>query len=722
MIFTFYSFKGGVGRSMALANVAELLYHWGLKVLIVDFDLEAPGLERYFNVPEAVDKPANVQDKRGVIDMLSSYKALRSLPLPNRMQQGNSGDSHCQDEFPFPMEPINNFIVPIYEATERGTLSIISAGRRSGDWFGHYAESVRCFDWDDFYKNWDGELFFEWFRKEVEKIADVVLIDSRTGITEMGGVCTYQLADVVVMFVAPNQQNLDGTMMMARSLSNPELIEKGRKGRSLSLVFVPSRVESGEKELLDKFEEDFTQILGSFIAPTLKFNKSAFIDLKVPYVPYYGYMENVAVREADRASASDLSEAFERLALILAQLAPEITILQQILKTNPLSQSYSSASVLPLQFQSLIADKTEGFVGRQFVFDAISEFLQKQPNGYFIIEADPGVGKSAILAEYVRRTGCVAYFNVRSQGITAASDFLKSVCTQLIERYNLPYKELHPDNTRDGNFLARLLDEIVRGNHALPLVIAVDALDEVDLNSQTEGANVLYLPASLPDGVFFILTKRPTPLPLVVNKQKPFDLMQYQAESLEDVQTYIRQRTNHSPSLQEWISSRGLAEEEFVTTLGEKSDRNFMYLRYVLPEIECGAYQDLNIENLPEGLEQYYYQHWQHMGMTAKPLPRTKIKIVYVLAEAIKPVSGQMICEFIGEDLFTVQEVLDDWNQFLREQRIEGQTRYSIYHASFKDFLHRQDIVQMAGVALQNINAQIAGDLLSKWKKRRDRE
>jgi hypothetical protein len=282
---------------------------------------------------------------------------------------------------------------------------------------------------------------------------------------------------------------------------------------------------------------------------------------------------------------------------------------------------------------------------------------------------------------------------------------------------------LHPDNTRDGNFLARLLDEIVRANPALRLVIAVDALDEVDLNSQTAGANVLYLPASLPNGVYFIVTKRPTPLPLVVNNSRIFDLMEYQAESLEDVQTYIRQRTTQSPSLQKWMRSRGLTVEEFVTTLGEKSDRNFMYLRYVLPEIESGAYQDLNIENLPEGLEQYYYQHWQHMGMTAKnESRRTKIKIVYVLAEAIKPVSCQMISQFTGEDAFTVQEVLDDWKQFLREQDIERQKRYSIYHASFQDFLHRQDIVQMAGVTLQGINAQIAGDLLSKWKKQRDRE
>src|SRR5262245_15866916 len=47
-IVTFYSYKGGVGRSMALANIAVLLARRGLKVLTVDWDLEAPGLERYF--------------------------------------------------------------------------------------------------------------------------------------------------------------------------------------------------------------------------------------------------------------------------------------------------------------------------------------------------------------------------------------------------------------------------------------------------------------------------------------------------------------------------------------------------------------------------------------------------------------------------------------------------------------------------------------------------
>ncbi|HAX89723.1 MAG TPA: hypothetical protein DCY91_26555 [Cyanobacteria bacterium UBA11370] len=422
---------------------------------------------------------------------------------------------------------------------------------------------------------------------------------------------------------------------------------------------------------------------------------------------------NLQEIQAQQLTVRDLENSLRDLA---GNVPQDIAEIKGLLQRIDQQLVMSSPPPVPLQFQSLIDDKTEGFVGREFVFNAIEAFLQEQPNGYFIIEADPGVGKSAILAEYVRRTGCVAHFNVRSQGINRAEEFLKSICIQLIERYQLPYEvPLHPDNTRDGNFLARLLNEIstkcrdVADNACT--VIAVDALDEVDLDSQAKGANVLYLPASLPNGVYFIVTKRPISLPFVVNKSHVFNVMDYQAESLDDVQVYIRQRTHQSPLLQEWIASRELTIEEFVIRLGEKSDRNFMYLRYVLPGIEHGEYNDLSIENLPKGLEQYYYQHWERMGMTAKPLPRTKIKIVYVLSEALKPISCELISQFVNEDEFTVQEVLEEWEQFLREQEIEGQIRYSIYHASFQDFLHRREIVKKAGVTIQGINALIADNL-----------
>ncbi len=379
------------------------------------------------------------------------------------------------------------------------------------------------------------------------------------------------------------------------------------------------------------------------------------------------------------------------------------------------------AEVIPLlqdkpkyenQLQSrLIQEKIEGFVGRQFVFDAIQTFLDHQPNGYFIIEGDPGIGKSAILAKYVEKTGCVAHFNVRSLGVNRAENFLESVCTQLISRYNLPYPNLPADAKKDGQFFAKLLDEIVsKQKSETKLIIAVDALDEVD-HSDHSGANILYLPIRLPKGVYFLLTQRPLTLPLTVTTPiHRFNLMQYQAESLADIKSYIREELKRL-QLNAWVQNQKLTEENFITQLADKSENNFMYLRYILGDIETGKYQDLTINQLPQGLQAYYEDHWRQMGMMTKPLPRTKIKIVYVLSELPETVSRELIVDLVKEDALTVQEVLEEWEQFLREEMIGGETRYGIYHQSFCDFLARKDIVQAAGVTLPGINAQIADNL-----------
>src|SRR5438105_5947194 len=147
MFCSFYSFKGGVGRSMAVANVAELLYRQGLHVLMVDFDLEAPGLERFFEVPEAKHSPEEVMSARGLIDLLFSYKELRSLPQINSKEVF---ERQTHSEFPFPVEPLTNFIVPLYEENpSSGNLAIIPAGRRGDADFTRYANQVRSFDWND---------------------------------------------------------------------------------------------------------------------------------------------------------------------------------------------------------------------------------------------------------------------------------------------------------------------------------------------------------------------------------------------------------------------------------------------------------------------------------------------------------------------------------------------------------------------------------------------
>ncbi len=46
-VITFYSYKGGVGRTSALMNAAHRLVAKGKTVVVLDFDLEAPGVDAF---------------------------------------------------------------------------------------------------------------------------------------------------------------------------------------------------------------------------------------------------------------------------------------------------------------------------------------------------------------------------------------------------------------------------------------------------------------------------------------------------------------------------------------------------------------------------------------------------------------------------------------------------------------------------------------------------
>ena len=318
MIYTFYSYKGGVGRSMAMANIAELFYRAGMKVLMVDWDLEAPGLEKFFDLDVE-----SVLDKPGVMDMILDYKEKMAQEL----------EATSEEDLPF-LKPKDLALEVYPNAPGEGKLYLLTAGRRSKDQFSDYANSVLSFNWKDFYENWDGELYFEWFRRRLDEMADVVLVDSRTGVTEMGGVCTYHFADVVVMFCATNKQNLDGTYEMARNLKDPDVL-KGRNGRPIDLLIVPSRVEDrAEAQRLTRFHRDFVDRFKDpkLLPENLKGGSEALWRLKIPQVPYYAFNEMVATRETGEVQSEDLANAFVNLTDAMASLSGKGEILGRLSK------------------------------------------------------------------------------------------------------------------------------------------------------------------------------------------------------------------------------------------------------------------------------------------------------------------------------------------------------------------------------------------------------
>ncbi|RCJ38765.1 NACHT domain protein [Nostoc minutum NIES-26] len=366
----------------------------------------------------------------------------------------------------------------------------------------------------------------------------------------------------------------------------------------------------------------------------------------------------------------------------------------------------------PAEFKSLIREKIRSFCGRKFVFDAFKQFCDTNRSGYFTVVGDAGMGKSTIAAKYVWDNKSPCYFNILSDGRNRAELFLESIRKQLIKRYQL-------QNAEKAN-LADLLEQVSKKlTDSDRLVIVVDALDEVE---QETGGNLLDLPPSLPERVYFLLTRRPytrdkkrLSAPDVPVEELDLRGSQYIDLSREDIKEYIRFFLNddqdYKNSIRQWIQDRNISDNDFVEQVATKSENNFMYLRYVLPGIAKGEYNDLSLKQLPDGLQEYYQVHWQRMGMEEKP-QEVKVFILFILVEIGTPIPCEMIAAIAEQDEYEVQVVLDEWVEYFKLQNIKGENCYSIYHASFLDFLKVKRILDSKRKLFQEVNQRIADYLI----------
>ena len=361
---------------------------------------------------------------------------------------------------------------------------------------------------------------------------------------------------------------------------------------------------------------------------------------------------------------------------------------------------------LSLEFKSIITEKIRGFYGRHFVFEAFKKFLDNK-NGYFTVVGDPGMGKSAIAAKYVADNHAICYFNIRVERRSRPELFLKSVRKQLISRYSLV-------NMEDADLPTLLAEVSRRISSSKPLVIVVDALDEVE---QEPGENILYLPTTLPDHVYFLLTRRPyLPNTKRLNVSpgvavEELDLTKsYVDSSHEDVKGCIRlfldEDPNYGDALRTWIQNRNLTREEFAEQVASKSENNFMYLRYVLPAIARGFYDDLTLKQLPDGLQDYYQTHWVRMGMDDAP-KEMKVIILFILVEIGTPIPCEVIADIAAQDKYDVQSILAEWVEYLKEEKVEEDICYSIYHTSFLDFLNKKRDLAATRNLFRDVNQRI---------------
>ncbi|HEX8864551.1 MAG TPA: tetratricopeptide repeat protein [Lentzea sp.] len=290
---TFYSYKGGVGRSFCLSNVAVQLARWGNSVLCVDFDLDAPGLHEYF-------KPyrSSLNDG-GLVEVVSG-----------------------QVEWIDVVEPVS---VPDTE-----NLALLAAGAMNSS----YADRAQSLSWPELFAEQDLGWRFEKIRAEWEDTFDFVLIDSRTGITDIGGICTAQLPDVLVLCVAPNQQNIAGALEVAqRAADARDKLPYDRDG----LLYLPvvSRFDSKEEYerarlWRTRMADAFAPLYASWM-PKDQNDDHPELGLiertTVPYLPYWSFGEEIAVLDERSGSPDSVSYYVDNIAALLTHRLADADVL-----------------------------------------------------------------------------------------------------------------------------------------------------------------------------------------------------------------------------------------------------------------------------------------------------------------------------------------------------------------------------------------------------------
>jgi tetratricopeptide (TPR) repeat protein len=288
-IVTFYSWKGGVGRTVALANIGVQLARRGKRVLLVDWDLEAPGLDRYFHSEESaqypsmvIRPPGNATGLLGALADASSSDRRKLIP--------EDWKSRCME-----------ILLPALPAPHAGLsptsphpLHVLGSGLGSSD----FVKGLQNFSWVNFFAEHRGGDWLESLRNQWRESYDFVLIDSRTGLTDSGGVCTVQMPDTLVLVFTANAQSLRDGLDFING------VHRARAGfpferAPLSVVPLLSRWD-GQRETdlanqwLGRIEKEITPLVELWLPKD--FSRRRLLErLRVPHVARFTFGEPLPV-------------------------------------------------------------------------------------------------------------------------------------------------------------------------------------------------------------------------------------------------------------------------------------------------------------------------------------------------------------------------------------------------------------------------------------------
>jgi len=431
---TFYSYKGGVGRSMALVNIACLAAKENKKILLIDCDLEAPGLHQFFKVKEG---------SKGFVDLISDVKEWISI------EDNNNEEGYCQ----FMGEQLENYIEKNVNPVASNTFSLgmgnadhagdnktdfdksvsidlIKAGRFDNN----YSTKLNSIEWLEIYKL--APSFFRTFAYCLEKSYDYIFIDARTGLADTSGICTMLMPQKLVLVFALNNQNINGVVDVARQAIDYRL--SSNDYRELQVYPLPSRIENSAnpylQEWIDNYKEKFVALF------TEKYmldecNLSSYFDRSfIQYYAIHAYGENIPALYENSGSSNFIAYNYNSFFAVLKKDLPawDILSIEEELGNERLASEHLNNGL-------------ELFY-KQELKESIEEYLKAIELNPFYAQAYNALGTSySFLAKYTEAINCfdkaidlkadyaIAYYNrglVKNNlnlSIDSLNDYTKSI-------------------------------------------------------------------------------------------------------------------------------------------------------------------------------------------------------------------------------------------------------------------------------------------------------
>lgn len=309
-VVTFYSYKGGTGRTMALSNIAVLLArreNASVPVLMLDWDMEAPGLHHYFEQHE---------ERPGVLEFFEACRQqIERFSLEGGGGQGAGRDDALLAQRVLDAIDWQQYVVRVDQGSP---LYLMRAGRFDAS----YSERLAQMRWDQLFDTCPA--LFRCFADTLAQHFRYVLVDSRTGRTDSAGICTTLLPKKLVVVFTPNRQSLEGVdALVTRAIEYRRSHEDEQ--RPLLVYPLPSRIEMGDgaqraewrrgdaHKGIAGFQPMFERLLRtSYGLPQIALD-SYFDEVQLQQTKTFAYGEQLAVRidqGGDRFSLTRTFEAF----------------------------------------------------------------------------------------------------------------------------------------------------------------------------------------------------------------------------------------------------------------------------------------------------------------------------------------------------------------------------------------------------------------------------